>query len=53
MQGIRPNMQRTRGGSRGGGGGGAGSWRFSGTPKLHKEEKNVAYMHTNTPRFST
>ena len=24
-----------------------------GTPKLHKEGRNVVCMHTNTPRFST
>ena len=31
-------------------GGGGGPW---GSPKLHKEGKNVARGHANTPRFST
>ena len=37
--------------------GGGGSWGsgppFWGTPKLHKEGKNVPRMCTKTPRFST
>ena len=43
----------SRGGSRGGGVLGVRTPPFWGTPKLHKEGKNVARVRAKTPCFST
>ena len=54
MYGVEVYLLVFRGGSRGGGSWGSGPPPpFWGTPKLHKEEKNVARVCAKTPRFST
>ena len=60
LQSIRNNKYCTRfitsgyrGGSWGGGGVGVLTPSFWGTPKLHKEGKNVVCVRTEMPRFST